>query len=280
MKEPVKEKVCVVTGASSGIGRRVAVDLAHAGARVVAVARRAERLVALVTELGGARAGHSHVVADVSRRSDVKGVARHVLEEYGRCDVLINNAGFSNRSRFGGPESVADLQAVMATNFFGTVYCTAELLPLLEASAPSTVVNVASIAGRLAATSSSYCASKFAVVGWSESVRVELASRGIHVGLVLPGPIPTEGFPQTALTRHPLLKYATGTDADVSAAIRDVIEHGKMERTVPRWYYLLRLPPIVLPPIYRLAQRRVTRRFTATGQRPTQPPDDAGAGQS
>ncbi|MFN2526702.1 MAG: SDR family NAD(P)-dependent oxidoreductase [Actinomycetota bacterium] len=263
----LRDKVCVVTGASSGIGRRAALDLARAGARVVAVARREDRLAELVDQLGGTQAGHSYFVADVSRRADVKALAEHVRAAYGRCDALVNNAGFSNRSRLRGPESVAKLQEVMATNFFGTVYCTAELLSLLESSAPSSVVNVASIAGRLAATSSAYCASKFAVVGWSEAIRIELASRGVHVGLVLPGPIPTEGFPQEGLRHHPLLRYAAGTDADVSAAIRDVIIHRKSERTVPRWYYLLRLPAIVLPPLYRYAQRRVTGAFSSTGDR-------------
>ncbi len=146
----------------------------------------------------------------------------------------------------------------MATNFFGAAYCSAALLPLLERSAPSHVVNVASVAGRLAlAGSSAYCASKFAVVGWSESLYFDLAPKGITVSLVEPGPIPTEGFPQTALLDNRLLRLAVGSAEDVSRAIRSAIASNKMQRVVPRWYYALQIPRLVCPPLYRSVQNRV-----------------------
>ena len=249
-------RVCVVTGASSGIGRRTAVDLALRGATLCLAARRKERLKELLDELGGEP--HSMVVTDVSERSHVRALADHVGATYGRCDVLINNAGFSRERAFRGPEAIADLQAVMATNFFGAVYCTGEFLPLLIESAPSSVVNVASVAGRLAIGGvPGYTASKFALVGWSEALHGQLASTGVCVSLVEPGLIPTEGFPQKAFVKDRWMKKTLGTVEQVSDAIIDAIENRRMQRVVPRWYYLLQVPRVITPPLYRMAQQRL-----------------------
>ncbi len=251
----VSGKVCVVTGASSGIGRRVALDLAAGGAKVCVTARRTERLEELLGELGDGR-GHSLFTADVGDRNSVRALADHVRDTYGRCDVLINNAGYSEESHFTGPDDVAELERVMQTNFWGTVYCTAELLPLLSDSAPASVVNVASMAGRLAVGgASSYCASKFAVVGWSEALASDLAEREVYVSVVEPGFVPTEGFPQDDMVGDPFLKYMLGTVEQVSAAILDAIENRKLERVVPRWYYLLQVPRVVTPWLYRWVLR-------------------------
>lgn len=265
----LRGKVCVVTGASSGIGRQTALDLATDEALVVAVARRRDRLESLLAEMGGAGAGHSLFVADVSNRQEVRALAGHTQTTYGRCDALINNAGFSNERPLTIEGGVEDLEKVMATNFYGTVYCTAEFLPLLRESAPSSVVNVASIAGRLAIGGApAYTASKFAVVGWSEALHFKLAEHGIAVSLVEPGLIPTEGFPQTPLLDDRVLKRVLGTTEDVSKAIRSAIRNRRLQRVVPRWYYLLQIPRLLAPPLYREAQLRLIaprRRATLEG---------------
>ena len=262
-------KVCVITGSSSGIGARLARDLARLEARVCVVARREERLANLLSDMGGATAGHSMFVADVSSRDEVRSLARHVSESFGRCDVLVNNAGVGGERRFDADGALDDLHRVMGTNFFGAAFCTGELLELLVASAPSAVVNVASIAGRLTlGGASAYCASKFALVGWSDSLYYELAQKGVHVGVIEPGPLPTEGFPQRALINDRLLKYTLTDDAEVSAAIRKMVEHRKPERTVPRFYYLLQVPRLLAPPLYRIAQRKVMRRAGRPQGRP------------
>ena len=242
-----ENKVCLVTGASSGIGRRTALDLAAEGARVCVAARRRDRLEEVLDTMGGEALGE------------------HVRRTYNRLDVLVNNAGFSARRAFGELGSVADLERVMKTNFYGAVYCTAELLPLLEGAAPSSVVNVTSVAGRHAfGGAPAYCASKFALVGWSEALHFELGSKGICVSLVEPGLIPTEGFPQTGPLGDPLLRHALGSVEDVSAAIRDAIVRRKPARTVPRWYYLLRLPQLLAPPLYRLVHDKLVAPRRAT----------------
>ena len=254
----LENKVCVVTGASSGIGERTALELAANGARVCIAARRRERLEEVLESLGGDGRGHSLVVTDVSKKSDIRSLGAHVRHAYGRLDVLVNNAGLGAQLRFGERGAVADLEKVMKTNFYGAVYCTAELLPLLEEAAPSSVVNVASVAGRLALGGSpAYCASKFALAGWSEALHFELRPRDVCVSLVEPGLIPTEGFPQTGPLGDPLLRHTLGSVEDVSAAIRHAIAHRKLERTVPRWYYLLRIPRLLTPPLYRLVNDRL-----------------------
>jgi NAD(P)-dependent dehydrogenase (short-subunit alcohol dehydrogenase family) len=250
--------VCVVTGASSGIGRRTALDLAAEGARVCVVARRGALLDELLAELGGGGEGHSVFVCDVADRDQVRALADHVGTTYQRCDVLVNSAGYSDSGAFEGPDDIDRLEQVMAVNFYGTVYCTGELLPLIEQSAPSSIVNISSMAGRLGLGGSApYCASKFAVCGFSESLHLDLASRGVCVSLIEPGLIPTDGFPHAGLQRDAVMQHALGTVEDVTAAIIDAIRKGRAERVVPRWYHLLQLPRIVAPPLYRLAAVRL-----------------------
>jgi len=255
--ETMAGRVCVVTGASSGLGHRAALDLAAEGARVVAVARREDRLRTLLDDMGGVSAGHSLHVTDVSQRAEVQALARHVEETYGRCDVLVNNAGRGGGGSFKGPESVTFVEDVMAVNFFGAVYCTAELMPLLERSAPAFVVNIASVAGRVAPPGeSAYCASKFALVGWSEGLETELARRGVYISTIEPGFVPTEGFPHTDMKANPLMSRMLGSDEDVSKAIRKAIRGRRHQRTVPRFYYLVQVPRVLAPGVYRFLRDR------------------------
>ncbi|MFN2491232.1 MAG: SDR family NAD(P)-dependent oxidoreductase [Actinomycetota bacterium] len=259
----VPAPVWVITGASSGIGRRTALDAASEGAIVCATARRKDLLRTLVEEMGGEDEGHSFFGGDVSERGDVRNLASHVEGVHGRCDVLVNNAGFNIRRLYDGPGAIDDVERIVATNFLGTVYCTLEFLPLLERSAPSSVVNVASVAGRVAlGGSAGYVASKFAVVGWSESIRRELAAKGVYVSLVEPGLIPTEGFPQSDLQTKALARLTLGTTEAVAAAIRRSARDHKLQRVIPRWYYLLQVPRLLTPPLFRLAQRQIAHART------------------
>jgi short-subunit dehydrogenase len=250
-------RVCVVTGASSGIGRRTALDLASEGHSVCVAARREERLTSLVEEMGGTDRGHSYRVTDVADRQQVKQLADHVKGTYGRCDVLVNNAGIPGNETF-GPDAVEKIEQVMKVNFFGAVYCTAEFFDLLIASAPAHVVNVTSVAGRIATPGfTSYTASKFALVGWTESLQPELAPKGVYVSSVEPGFIPTEGFPQEDMVGDAMMSRILGTEEMVSEAIRDAISGRKPQRVVPRWYYLFQVPKVLTPPVYRFVLNKV-----------------------
>ncbi|HUA76006.1 MAG TPA: SDR family oxidoreductase, partial [Solirubrobacteraceae bacterium] len=201
---------CLITGASSGIGEATARRLAREpGSQLVLVGRREERLQALAAELGEERVGY--VAVDLVAEDAPARIAEFVRERHGRLDLLVNNAGASWRARFadGGWENV---RRTMEINFDAQVRVTEALLPLLRASAPSAVVNVSSTAGRLArAGSGAYSASKFALAGWSEALALEEAPHGVHVGLVLPGFIATEGFPQRELVDRALTRRLVST---------------------------------------------------------------------
>jgi short-subunit dehydrogenase len=140
----------------------------------------------------------------------------------------------------------------MEVNFDAVVRLTEALLPLLRGSSPSAIVNVASTAGRVSrAGSAAYSASKFALIGWSDGLYLEEHPHGVHVGLVLPGFIATEGFPQRELVEKPLTRWMVSTPEKAAQAIVDTGLRGKAERYVPRPYGLAAVLRVVAPPLVR-----------------------------
>jgi short-subunit dehydrogenase len=239
--------VALVTGASSGIGEATARRLA-ATHRLVLVARREERLQALADELGGATV----IAADLTDLGAPARVADTVEREHGRLDLLVNNAGAAWRGTF-AEAGVENLQRHMALNFDAPVRLTAALLPLLRRSAPSAIVNVASVAGRVSrARSGAYSASKFAVIGWSDALHLEERPHGVHVGLVLPGFVATEGFPQQELRDKAATRWMVSTPEKVAEAIVDAAG-GKAERYVPRAYAIGAALRVLAPALVRRA---------------------------
>jgi short-subunit dehydrogenase len=229
--------IALITGASSGIGEAAAHRMAREPeTSLILVARREERLRALTSSLGEKRV--TWVAADLVEEDAPARIRAHVEEHYGRLDLLVNNAGSGWRARFadGGYENV---RRTMAINFDAPVRLTEALLPILRASAPSAIVNVASTAGRVArAGAGAYSASKFALAGWSDALWAEERPHGVHVGLVLPGFIATEGFPQTELTEKRLTRWAVSTPEQGAEAIFQAGVGRRPERYVPRPYAL------------------------------------------
>jgi uncharacterized protein len=244
-------RVMIVTGASSGIGEATARLLAREpGAALVLVARREDRLRALAAELP---APASFVAVDLLDEDAPARIRGHVQELHGALHLLVNNAGAAWRARFaeGGWENV---RRTMAINFDAPVRLTAELLPLLRASAPSAIVNVASTAARVARPATgAYSAAKFALAGWSDALWAEERAHGVHVGLVLPGFIATEGFPQEQLTRRALTRWIVSTPERGAQAIRDAGLGRHPERYVPRAYAIAAALRAVAPPVFRRA---------------------------
>ena len=242
--------IALVTGASSGIGEATARRLAREpGTRLVLVARREDRLQALADEIGGATV----VAVDLTEPEAPARVAEAVEDAHGRLDLLVNNAGAAWRGRFAetGWENV---QRHMELNFDSVVRLTEALLPILRRSAPSSIVNVASTAGRVSrANSGAYSASKFALAGWSDALHLEERQHGVHVGLVLPGFVATEGFPQRELVDKPLTRWIVSTPDKVAGAILAAGPGGKPERYVPRAYWLAAALRIVTPALVRRA---------------------------
>ena len=227
--------VALVTGASSGIGEATARRLARDGAKLVLVARREERLRQGADELGGATV----VAADLTEDDAPQRVADAVESEHGRLDLLVNNAGGAWRGTF-AEQGWDGVERHMKLNFDATLRLTEALLPLLRRSAPSSIVNVASVAGRVSRPrSAAYSASKFALIGWSDGLYGEEKPHGVHVGLVLPGFVSTEGFPQQELMEKKLTRRIVSTPEKVAEAILDAGPGGKPERYVPRPYWVI-----------------------------------------
>ncbi len=240
--------VALITGASSGIGEATARLLVEREphAEVILVARRRDRVDALAGELNaGDTAGHNHVhayAADLTDRDAIARLADHVRTHFGRLDLLVNNAGarWSLPFEQGGYANVAQ---TMRINFDAQVQLTEALLPLLRAAVAAdggarvSIVNVASTAGRISRPGAgAYSASKFALIGWSDALYAELQSEGIHVGLVNPGFIATEGFPQTELIEDPLRRHLVGSVEQAAAAILRAGPDGRAEIYVPGFY--------------------------------------------
>lgn len=243
-------KTFVVTGASSGIGEAAAKRLAREpGAELVLVARREERLRALAESLP---CEASWLAVDLTDRDAPERVRAHLAKRHdGRLKLLVNNAGASWRGSF-GETGYENVHRHMELNFEAALRLTEALLPMLRASAPSSVVNIASTAGRVArARTGAYSASKFALIGWTDSLYSEERPHGVHVGMVLPGFIATEGFPATELRERALTRWTVSKPERVAEAIVDCGLRGKAERYVPRPYALAAVARILAPGLVR-----------------------------
>jgi len=252
--------VAVVTGASSGFGELTSRMLAKEGAAVVLAARRAERLEALAAEIEG-RGGRALAVrCDVTEVADLQGLRDRVDEAFGRCDVLINNAGIPGGGRF-EDLSLEQIEQVIRVNLLGVLVCTKVFLPMMLDRQRGHIVNVGSLAGRYAAPGASvYSASKHGVVAFSEALYYELARRGILVTSVNPGFAATEGFPQGRLPSALVMR------ADrVARVIVDVVKEGRApEVSVPRGMSLWQAFRVLTPPLYRWGVRTATGRLGTT----------------
>ncbi len=187
-----KDKVVIITGASSGIGRELAFQLADQGAWLALAARNTERLEASKAECQKRGGKAIAVPADVSVPAQCAELVRRTMEEYGRIDALVNNAGITMWANF---EEVSDLsifEQIMRVNYLGSVYCTHYALPYLKQSRGQ-VVGISSLTGKTGVpTRSGYAASKHAMVGFFDSLRIEVAPYGVSVTMIYPSFVASE----------------------------------------------------------------------------------------
>jgi hypothetical protein len=225
----------LVTGASSGIGRALALRLAREGARVALTARRETELQQLADEIRAARGEAAVLPCDVSDAAQVADTAARARAEWGGIDLLVNNAGYGHHRTF-LEWSIEDMERMMRVNYFGALYFTKALLPAMVEQRRGWIVFVASVAGKIAPPEeSAYAATKFAMVGLAASLSLEVEDAGVHVLTVCPGVIRTPFFDQEALSRMaPAAKNGmVEVDALVDAMIA-ALAKGKHEITYPR----------------------------------------------
>ncbi|MGO9115518.1 MAG: SDR family oxidoreductase [Thermoguttaceae bacterium] len=227
----------IVTGASSGIGRAIALELARKGGKVVCLARREDRLQAAAKEIESLGGRVAYVVGDVTDPAARARCIEAAQSHFGGLDILVNNAGVGAI----GPFETADPQRVrriMEVNFFALVEMTRTSLPLLKQGRQPIIVNVSSILGRRGVPyNSEYAASKFAVHGFSESIRAEFFAAGIDVLVVSPGTTDTEFFDQVIESKGgPKWPEHTAVTAEtVARATVRAIRRGSHEITPYLW---------------------------------------------
>jgi len=261
-------QIVLITGASSGIGKQLAIDFAKRGAVVIGCGRSIARLKEVLKQVRQTSPTSLMIGCDVGDSEQVHGMIERVLTDYGRVDILINNAGIGMRKPFHQTD-LSTVEEIMRVNYFGAVYCTHELLPSMIARGNGQIVNISSVAGNIGTLNmAAYCASKFAMNGWSESLYHELTPLGVKVSLVCPGPVHT-GFSRNFHDSEPQSPPALFVDSsDVSQAVFKVIEHNRFELVMPRWLALICWLKRVSPGLFRyLAQRRFRPYVTVPASR-------------
>ncbi len=225
-----EQRVAVITGASSGIGAALAHALSRRGWHCVLLARRADRLKQVAAETGA-----EIELCDVSDAEAVKKTAASVLKRHPKIGLLVNNAGIPSHGSFlsASPERI---EQVIRTNYLGSVWVLRAFLAGLEKAGPSNVVNIVSVAGTTVVPDAGpYSASKHAQLAFSRALRAELRPRGISVLTVNPGPVTTEGFPQTRLINKRSMRWTVLTPERIAEKIVKALERGKSEVVLPRW---------------------------------------------
>jgi short-subunit dehydrogenase len=219
----LKDKVIVITGASSGIGKACAITFAKAGASVVIAGRDEQKLKAAADEIKKVTQDVLSIPCDVSNENDCKRLTEETVKRFKRIDVLINNAGISMRALFEETD-LNVLKKLMDTNFWGTVYCTKHSLPYLLKTKGS-VVGISSIAGKKGLPGrSGYSASKFAIEGFLETLRIENLKKDLHVLVACPG-FTRSNIRNTALSKDGNMQGESPRDERSMMSADEVADH-------------------------------------------------------
>jgi 3-oxoacyl-[acyl-carrier protein] reductase len=220
----LKDKVALITGASQGIGRDTALALAQAGAKVAVAARNEEKLAALVSEIESGGGAALAVKMDVADAEQVKAGFKQVLDNFGRLDILVNNAAIT-RDGLSMRMKLDDWEAVLKTNLTGAHLCIQQALSTMMRARAGRIINISSVVAQSGnAGQANYVAAKAGLIGLTKAVAIEIASRNVTVNAVAPGFIETpmtdvlpDKVKEELKTRIPLGRM--GSPRDVAAAI-------------------------------------------------------------
>jgi uncharacterized protein len=237
-KSKFEGKVVLITGASSGIGRQAAIDFAENAAQtIIIVSRSKSKLEELEKELK--RNFSSEIVVyqcDVSIKAEVEKMGKEVLEKFGHINILVNNAGFGTYNKV-QHQSIEEIESVIFTNYLGMVYCTKLFLNSMLSERSGHIVNVASVAASFGVPGlAAYCASKYAMFGFSESLYHELHRTGVGITLVSPVGVKTNFFSNESFSSGGHIPNFTRFMLEpkiVSKAILDAANSPRLEIIVP-----------------------------------------------
>ncbi len=228
-----KDKVVLITGASSGIGRDAAIEFAKLGANIVLVARKKDKLEQTANELKKFDTSILVCPCDVSNRVQVKEMSNIVLEKYGSVDILVNNAGFAIYGSV-SDLTIDDIESQMETNYFGMIYCTKNFLPSMLKKKSGHIVNVASVTASFGLPGiASYCASKFAMLGFSEGLKHELKDTGVGITVVSPIMVRTNFFEHPSFEKMPKFSPTSLSSKTVAKTILKAANSPRLEIIVP-----------------------------------------------
>ena len=223
-----RNKIVVITGASSGIGEASAIQFAKKGAHIVLVSRREDKLLAVKKKISKFNVNTLVCPCDVSQKSQVKQMSKNVLDKFGRIDILVNNAGFVIYGKV-NELSIEEIESQMFTNYFGMIYCIKNFLPIMLEQNSGHIVNVASVGASFGVPGiAAYCATKYAMLGFSEGLKHEL--HGTKIGVTVVSPI----MVRTNLFEHPsfenFTKRATGISLSSDAVAKAVVKAANSKR--------------------------------------------------
>ncbi len=228
-----KDKIVLITGASSGIGKETAFQFAEKGAKVILIARRKQKLEEIEIELKKFNILTLICECDVSNKLEVKKMSEYVLEKYGSIDILINNAGFAIYGNV-SDLTTEEIELQMATNYFGMIYCIKNFLPIMIKNKSGHIVNVASVAASFGLPGiASYCASKFAMLGFSEGLKHELTGTGVGITVVSPIMVRTNFFDHPSFKKMPKNSTISLDDKAVAKGILRAANSSRLEIIIP-----------------------------------------------
>ena len=261
-----KNKVVLITGASSGIGKQTAIEFAKLGSSIILVARRKNKLEQVENELKQFNVNTLVCVCDVSKKDQVEELSKIVLQKFDSVDILVNNAGFAIYGSV-SDLSINEIESQMETNYFGMIYCVKNFLPLMLKKKSGHIVNVASVGASFSVPGvSSYCATKFAMLGFSEGLKHELYGTGVGLTVVSPIMVRTPLFEHPSFTNFS--KFSTGVSLSSETVAKTIIKasnSSRLEIVVPSvaraaiWFKQT-FPFLINPIIGRIFRKQLTKR--------------------
>ena len=261
-----KNKVVLITGASSGIGKQTAIEFAKLGSSIILVARRKNKLEQVENELKQFNVNTLVCVCDVSKKDQVEELSKIVLQKFDSIDILVNNAGFAIYGSV-SDLSIDEIESQMETNYFGMIYCVKNFLPLMLKKKSGHIVNVASVGASFSVPGvSSYCATKFAMLGFSEGLKHELYGTGVGLTVVSPIMVRTPLFEHPSFTNFS--KFSTGVSLSSETVAKTIIKasnSSRLEIVVPSvaraviWFKQT-FPFLINPIIGRIFRKQLTKK--------------------